>query len=136
METKARTQNTYDHRLKELVRSTQNITCAVRNGVPRPTARDWLKPPANEVISIDVVQLDAIGLQKEVMRLQARLQKLNALLRFMIAVLKLSGDSLNHERAPDGKQKRHLLRAIARSRPPFPFLSFFLFLLLFPSLSP
>ncbi len=123
METKARTQKIYDHRLKALVRSTQDITCAVRDGVPRSTARGWLKPPANEVISIDVVQLDAIGLQKEVMRLQARLQKLNALLRFMIAVLKLSGDSLNHERAPDGKQKRHLLRAIERSRPTLPLCS-------------
>mgnify|MGYP001578671064 CR=1 FL=1 len=104
METKARTQKTYDHRLKEIVRSTQDITCAVRYGVPRSTARGWLKAPANEVISIDVVQLDAIGLQKEVMRLRARLQKLNALLRvIMIAVLKLSGYSLNHERVPVGK---------------------------------
>ncbi|MCP4886651.1 MAG: DUF192 domain-containing protein [Planctomycetaceae bacterium] len=58
METKARTQKTYDHRLKELVRSTQDITCAVRHGVPRSTARGWLKPPANEVISIDVVFVD------------------------------------------------------------------------------
>ena len=123
METKARTQKTYDHRLKELVRSTQDITCAVRYGVPRSTARGWLKTPANEVISIDVVQLDAIGLQKEVMRLRARLQKLNALLRVMIAVLKLSGYSLNHERVPDGKQKRHLLRAIERSRPTLPLRS-------------
>ena len=114
METKARTQKTYDHRLKELVRSTQDITCAVRYGVPRSTARGWLKTPANEVISIDVVQLDAIGLQKEVMRLRARLQKLNALLRVMIAVLKLSGYSLNHERVPVGKHKRQLLRAIDR----------------------
>ncbi len=127
METKARTQKTYDHRLKELVRSTQDITCAVRHGVPRSTARGWLKAPANEVISIDVVQLDAIGLQKEVMRLRARLrarlQKLNALLRVMIAVLKLSGYSLNHERVPDGTQTRHLLRAIGRSRPSLPLRS-------------
>ena len=123
METKARTQKTYDDRLKELVRSTQGITCAVRHGVPRSTARGWLKAPANEVISIDVVQLDAIGLQKEIMRLRARLQKLNALPRVMIAVLKLSGYSLNHERAPDGKQKRHLLRAIERSRPTLPLRS-------------
>ena len=123
METKARTQKTYDHRLKELVRSTQDITCAVRYGVPRSTARGWLKTTANEVISIDVVQLDAIGLQKEIMRLRAGLQKLNALLRVMIAVLKLSGYSLNHERVPDGKQKRHLLRAIGRSRPSLPLRS-------------
>jgi len=75
------------------------------------------------VISIDVVQLDAIRLQKEVMRLRARLQKLNALLRVMIAVLKLSGYSLNHERVPVGKHKRQLLRAIDRSHPTLPLRS-------------
>ncbi|MDB4639355.1 hypothetical protein OAE77_00675, partial [bacterium] len=75
------------------------------------------------MISIDVVQLDAIGLQKEVMRLRARLQKLNALLRVMIAVLKLSGYSLNQERVPVGKHKRQLLRAIDRSRPTLPLRS-------------
>ena len=72
METKARTQKTYDHRLMKLVRSTQDITCAVRHGVPRSTARGWLKAPANEVISVDVVQLDAIGLQQEVMRVGSK----------------------------------------------------------------
>jgi transposase InsO family protein len=64
-----------------------------------------------------------IGLQKEILQLEARLRKLNALLRVVIAVLKLSGYSLNHERVPDGKQKRHLLRAIDRSRPTLPLRS-------------
>ena len=123
METKARTQKTYDHRLKALVRSTQDITCAVRHGVPRSTARGWLRAPASQVISIEVVQLDVAALQEEVRRLQSRVQKLNALLRVMITVLKLSGYSLNHERVPDGKQKRHLLRAIERSRPTLPLRS-------------
>ena len=123
METTICTQKKYDHRLKELVRSTQDITCAVRRGVPRSTARGWLRSPSSEVISIDVVQLDEIGLQEEIIRLRARLQKLNALLRVMIVVLKLSGYSLNQERVPDGKQKRHLLRAIDRSRPTLPLRS-------------
>ena len=91
MENTTRTQKKYDHRLKDLVRSTKDITCAVRHGVPQSTARSWLKTPATEVITIDVVQLDSINLQKEVLQLRARLQKLNALLRVMIVVLKLSG---------------------------------------------
>ncbi len=123
METRTHTQKAYDHRLKELVRSTRDISCAVRRGVPQSTARGWLSTPSNEVISIDVVQFDEIGLQREVMRLRARLQKLNALLRVMIAVLKLSGYSLNHERVPVGKHKRQLLRAIDRSRPTLPLRS-------------
>jgi hypothetical protein len=101
METTTRTQKKYDHRLKELVRSTQDITCAVRHGVPQSTARGWLNTPATKVISVDVVHLDAISLQQEVLQPRARLQKLIALLRVMLAVLKLSGYSLNHARVPD-----------------------------------
>ena len=123
METTIRTHKNYDHRLKELVRSTQDITCAIRHGVPRSTARGWLRAPASDVISIDVVELDAISLRKEVLQLRAQLEKLHALLRVVIAVLKLSGYSLNHERVPDGKMKRQLLRTIERSRPSLPLRS-------------
>ena len=123
MATTTQTQNRYDHRLKELVRSTQDIRCAIQQGVPPSTARGWLRAPTAEVISIDVVQLDAINLQNEVLQLRARLQKLNALLRVMIVMLKLSGYALNHERVPDGKQKRMLLRAIERSRSTLPLRS-------------
>jgi hypothetical protein len=38
------------------------------------------------VISIDIVQLDAINLQSEVLQLRARIQQLYALLRVMIVV--------------------------------------------------
>jgi transposase InsO family protein len=123
MATTTQTQNRYDHRLKELVRSTQDIRCALQQVVPPSTARGWLRAPTAEVSSIDVVQLDAINLQNEVLQLRARLQKLNALLRVMIVVLKLSGYALNHERVTDGKQKRMLLRAIERSRPTLPLRS-------------
>ena len=41
----------------------------------------------------------------------------------MIAVLKLSGYSINHERVPVGKPKRQLLRAIDRSRSTLPLRS-------------
>ncbi len=75
------------------------------------------------MISIEVVQLDVAALQEEVIRLQTRVQKLIAILRVVLAVLKLSGYSLNHERVPDGKQKRKLLRAIDRSRPNLPLRS-------------
>ncbi len=123
MENTTRTQKKYDHRLKDLVRSTKDITCAVRHGVPQSTARGWLKTPATKVITIDVVHLDAIRLQQEVLQLRTRLLKLSALLRVVLVVLKLSGYSLNHARVPDGKEKRLLLRAIERSRPTLPLRS-------------
>ena len=106
-----RTLNRYDHRLRELVRSTQDISCAVQHGVPPSTARGWLKAPAAEVVTVDVLHMDAIRLQQEVLQLRARIQKLTALLRVLLVVFKLSGYSLNQSRVPDGKGKRLLLRA-------------------------
>jgi hypothetical protein len=123
MATATRTQNRYDHRLRELVRSTQDIRCAVQYGVPSSTARGWLKAPAAEVVTVDVLKMDTIRLQQEVLQLRARIQKLTALLRVLLVVLKLSGYSLNQSRLPDGKDKRLLLRAIERSRPALPLRS-------------
>ena len=51
-------------------------------------------------------------LQREVLRLQARISKLIALLRVLLVVLKMSRFSLNQIRFPDGNDKRSLLRVI------------------------
>jgi transposase InsO family protein len=123
MATTTRTQNRYDHRLKELVRSTRDTRCTIRHGVPPSTARGWLKTPATEVVTIDVLKMDAIRLQQEILQLRARIQKLNALLRVLLVALRLSGYSLNRSRVPDGKDKRMLLRAIERSRSVLPLRS-------------
>ena len=42
MSATTRTQNVYDHRLKDLVRSTGKIDVAIERGVPDSTARTWL----------------------------------------------------------------------------------------------
>jgi len=42
MVTTARTQNRYDHRLRQLVQTTKDVTYAIQCGVPRSTARGWL----------------------------------------------------------------------------------------------
>ena len=39
--TPRRTRRTYDHRFRQLVRETGDLRPALRNGVPRSTARDW-----------------------------------------------------------------------------------------------
>ncbi|MFH1300815.1 MAG: hypothetical protein ABIK07_07110 [Planctomycetota bacterium] len=40
-----RRQRIHDHRLKDLVRSADNIDVAIQCGVPRFKARDWLTKP-------------------------------------------------------------------------------------------
>jgi putative transposase len=123
MATTTRTQKRYDHRLRELVRNTQDVSCAVQYGVPRSTARSWLTTPSVQVVTADPLHMDAIQLQQEVLRLQTRIQKLIAVLRVLIVVLKISRFSLNQTRLPDGHDKRSLLRAIDRSRSTLPLQS-------------
>jgi hypothetical protein len=123
MVTKARTQNRYDHRLRQLVRTTQDVTYAVQCGVPRSTARSWLSAPTVEIVTLDSLDMDAAQLQREVLRLQTRIRKLIALLRVLLVVLKISRFSLNQTRLPEGYDKRSLLRVVEQARSALPLRS-------------
>ena len=111
-----RRQRRYDHRLRELVHRTGDVTIATDVGVPRSTARGWLRPPPQDVVSLDVATLTEQELQHEVVQLRRRVQKLAALLRLVLAVLRVSGFALSAERLPDGRDKRRILRAIEQAR--------------------
>ena len=89
MVTATRTQRRYDHRLRNLVHTTQDIHCAVQRGVPRSTARGWLTKPDAPVITVDVVDMDVPQLQWEVLQLRRRIQKLTALLRVLLVVFRI-----------------------------------------------
>ncbi len=123
MVTSTRTQNRYDHRLRQLVQTTQDVSYAVRCGVPRSTARGWLTAPSVEVVTLDSLDMKATELQREVLRLQARISKLISLLRVLLVVLKMSRFSLNQIRFPDGNDKRSLLRVIDLARSVLPLRS-------------
>jgi putative transposase len=123
MATTIRTQRRYGHRLRDLVRTTQDIDCAIRRGVPRSTARSWLREPNTEIVTIAVLDMDARQLHQEVLRLRTLVQKLTALLRVLLVVFRMSGYSLNKARLPDGSHKGALLRAIDRSRSALPLRS-------------
>jgi len=58
--------NTYDHRLRELVSRTRDLDLAERLGVPRPTARSWLRRGVQDVVSADVFDDDARQLRVRV----------------------------------------------------------------------
>ena len=68
MATTTRTQHRYDQRLRELVRTTQDVSYAVQYGVPRSTARSWLTAPSVQVVTVNALKMDAIQLQREVLR--------------------------------------------------------------------
>jgi putative transposase len=110
-----RTQQRYDHRLRDLVRSSGNIKYATQIGVPRSTARGWLTSDPVAIISADVFDMDIQNLQEEVLALRKRVKWVVALLRLVVVVMKVSGFSLDNSRLPGGINKAMLLLAIDRS---------------------
>ncbi len=113
-------QKQYDHRLRRLIQKTGDLDLAVRHGVPRSTARGWLKQSRTDVVSIDVLDMDAEALQREVLFLRRRLTRLLALLHLVIVAFKVAGFSFDRVRIPDGARKQRLLRAIERTRTHLP----------------
>jgi hypothetical protein len=57
MATTARPQQRYDHRLRDLVQRTGDVTVATDLGVPRSTARGWLGAGPTIVVGLDVAHL-------------------------------------------------------------------------------
>jgi putative transposase len=112
----ARLQQRYDHRLRDLVQRKRDATIATNLGVPRSTARGWLRKAPKGVVSLDVTDLKASELRQEVVKLRRRVKKLAALLRLALALLRSSGFTLTHERLPDGRAKIRILRAVDRAR--------------------
>ena len=105
MPSTARTQQRYDHRLRDLVQRTGDVTVATNLGVPRSTARGWLGAAPAVVVCPDGADLTEPELRQELLKLRRRVQKLTALLRLMVALLRSSGFTLMHERLPDGRAK-------------------------------
>ena len=88
MTTTARPQQRYDHRLRDLVQRTGDVTIATDLGVPRSTARGWLGAAPTVVVSLDVADLTEPELRQEILKLRRRVQKLAALLRLALALLR------------------------------------------------
>jgi putative transposase len=107
-----RPQQRYDHRLRRLVQRTGDVTVATALGVPRSTARGWLGVTPMVVVCLEVADLTEPELRQEVLKLRRRVQKLTALLRLVLALLRTSGFRLTGERLPDGRAKMRILRAV------------------------
>ena len=56
----ARRQRRYDHRLRELVQRTGDPTIATERGVPRSTARGWLRTAPTAVVGLEVADLSEL----------------------------------------------------------------------------
>ena len=105
MPTIARSQQRYDHRLRNLVQRTGDMTVATDLGVPRSTARGWLGETRTVVIGLDVVDLTEPELRREILKLRRRVQKLTALLHLALALLRTSKFSLSGEASAGGTRQ-------------------------------
>ena len=133
MPTTARLQQRYDHRLRNLVQRTGDVTVATDLGVPRSTARGWLGTTPTVVIGLDVVDLTEPELRREILKLRRRVQKLTALLHLVLALLRTSEFSLSGERLPEGRAKLRILRAVERAREYLPLRAVLRFLRVSPN---
>ncbi len=111
----ARSQRTYDHRLKQLVYPTGDIQIAIDQGVPRSTANRWLTSPPVEVVSVDGLDFTIDELRSELFALRKLNRELFALLRLFVVLVKVSGFSLARCRLPEGWKKRAILKAAKTS---------------------
>jgi hypothetical protein len=118
-----RPQQRYDHRLRHLVNRTGDVTLATNLGVPRSTVRGWLGAAPTVVVSLDVADLTEPEFRQEVLKLRRRVQKLTALLRLVLTLLRTSGFRLTEERLPDGPAKTRILRAVDLAREHLPMRS-------------
>lgn len=114
MTTRSGRQRSYDHRLRDLVQRTGDLTIATDLGVPRSTARGWLGATPRVVVSLETAYLTE--LRQEILKLRRRVEKLAALLRLAVALLRASGFSLSTARLPEGEAKLRILSAIDRAR--------------------
>lgn len=116
-----RIQRRYDHRLQAMVKSAGSIEIALEHGIPRSTARGWLRDhDLSSVVSIEVIDQDTASLQLEMLALRRKVKRLTALLRLMFVVFKLSQFSLARTRVQNAKDKQRLLAAIDRCREHLP----------------
>jgi hypothetical protein len=109
------------------------VAVAIDVGVPRSTARGWLRAAPAVVVSLDVADLTEPELRQEILKLQRRVEKLAALLRLALALSRASGFRLSGGRLPDGPAKLRILRAVDRAREHIPLRAVLRFLGLSPT---
>src|SRR5262245_9928038 len=130
---RSRLQQRYDHRLRELVQHTGDVTPATEFGVPSSTARGWLGAPTMVVVRLDVAHLTEAELRPEILPLRRRVTKRAARLRLGLAVRRVGGFTVAHQRLPDGRAKQQILTAVDQARTRFPLRALLRILRLSPS---
>ncbi len=105
----------YDYRIREAICETGDRDLFPELNIPRSTIRSWARRGVPDVVTCDLALGDRSDLVVEIRELRHRTALLGAVIGLLIAMLRVSKISLNHERLPEGASKRVLLRAIERA---------------------
>ncbi|MCZ6529540.1 MAG: DDE-type integrase/transposase/recombinase [Chloroflexi bacterium] len=105
----------YDYRIREAICETGDRDLFPELNIPRSTIRSWVRRGVPDVVTCDLALGDRSDLVVEIRELRHRTALLGAVVGLLIAMLRVSKISINHERLPNGDSKRVLLRAIERA---------------------
>jgi putative transposase len=118
-----RSRRAYDHRIKEEIIRAGDPELYPELEIPRSTAVSWIRRGLGEIVSLVQADGGEPALRKRIAKLEGRVAMLTAVLRLVLALLRVSGFALERARVPDAAAKRHLLGAIERARRAMPLSS-------------
>jgi hypothetical protein len=80
----------YDHCIKEQIISTGNLDLFPELEIPRSTAQSWIRRGVGDVVSLDTEREAEAALRTRVVELEHRTAMLIAVLRLVLALLRIS----------------------------------------------
>src|SRR5580658_5106960 len=109
-----RSRRAYDHRIKEQIIRAGDPELFPELEIPRSTAVSWTRRGVGEIVSLVQADGGEPALQERIAKLEGRVAMLTAVLRLVLALLRVSGFSLELSRVPDAAGKSRLLSAALR----------------------
>jgi putative transposase len=118
--TTPRVRRAYDHRLREHVVRSGARSLGRHVAIPRSTVSTWQRRGLRSVVTIEPFGQDQQHLLESIARRDRRARVLAAVVRLLLALLRVSGFSLAGRRLPEGAAKVVVLRAIEGALPVLP----------------
>ena len=115
-----RSRRVYDHRIKEQIIRAGDPELFPELEIPRSTAVSWIRRGLGEIVSLVQADGGEPALRERIAKLQGRVAMLTAVLRLVLALLRVSGFSFELSRVSDAAGKRRLLGAVERARRTMP----------------
>ena len=118
MNTRTASRNVYDPRVRELIRATGDPDLFPELNIPRSTISGWLRGTFKPAVGTESASKTEIELHRRLGKLERRIQVLLAVLRLLLALVRVSGCRLTGERLPTGRAKADILRAAPKTFEP------------------